>query len=131
MTALFAWIAVAAGWTFVALMFARSTLLRWSKSTGNLGVDVDDKVELGIATIGAIAMGLIWPLTLGFYGLRSWMVKPAEAQNAKNKQMFQDREDWYHTSLYSDDPQERETAKLLVKTLDDLLEQNGWKVHGR
>lgn len=109
----------------VGLAYARVTIQRWARDPrAVLANDPDSGDKAGVA-LGALVMGLFWPLAMGFLALRDWLWKPADKDKARRDQMQQDRQHWLRESGSADTPEARAAAKTIADTLGDLLGQEG------
>lgn len=63
--------------------FARFLLRRWHKA-GTF--DAASGFERVSTTLGAVGLGLIWPLSLGFLHLSDWLLRPVDRDEARRKQ---------------------------------------------
>lgn len=117
------WLAAAAGYLAVAVTFARSRVRHWHKVSPLF--DANDGVDRGAYALGGLALGLIWPLTLGFLAVRDWLWRPVDRDIARREQMSKDRDDWRARSRSASDEAERKTAADIADTLDDLLRAGG------
>lgn len=124
MSALIGWL-IASGYVAVALVFARSTLRRWQADPKSETSRSVDGVDRAMSAFGALGFGILWPLTLVLYALRSWLWKPADADRVKVEQMQRDRDDWRKRASDAASPEERATAAQIADTLDDLLRRAG------
>lgn len=117
--------AVVVAYLGVGLVFARSALRRWQADPKSLTSMSSDGADRAMSALGALAFGLIWPLSVGFLALRDWLWKPADRDEARREQMWEDYLHWLRESHNAATEQERATAKTIADTLDDLLHRGG------
>lgn len=120
MSALIAWV-LAAGYLAAALTFARSTLRRWQAIPNSETATASDGVDRAASAAAALLFGALWPITLAFWSLRDWLWKPIDKQAARVDQMRIDRDYWRQQVSEAATEAERDTARRIVETLDDLI----------
>lgn len=85
--------------------------------------DPTDPEDRMIMTSMGLAVGLFWPLVGIWAGLVWFLCEPAAKDKERRKQLRQDRDEWSRCAQYADSAEERETAQMIVETLDDILER--------
>lgn len=113
-------LAITLAYFAVGLIHARRLVNRWSQDPDALCSD-GDGFERTSAALGALGMGLIWPLSMAFDLLRAWLWKPADRREARFEQLRKDRDDWRQREHSAETEQERQMARDIGKTLDDIL----------
>lgn len=121
MTALLTW-AVIAAYLAGGLVFARNRLRHWHE-TDHYGM-FEEGTERGMAVLGAVFFGLIWPLSMAFLLFRDWMWRPVDRQTERIQRLRAERDDW-ERKYYSGTEAEQAMAPDILATLNDLLRQAG------
>lgn len=86
-------------------------------------LDYTDGVSRGVAVLMALLMGLLWPLTMAFQALRSWLFRPADSDRRTREQMERDLVHWRAEARNAPTAEARAAAATIADTLTDLLDR--------
>lgn len=87
------------------------------------GVDPHDRTDLVLAALGAICIGIAWPLSSLVLWAVSWLKAPAERERSHVEQLKQDRDDW-NRKAYESSGEDSRMVRQIADALDDILKDH-------
>lgn len=115
------WLAFWLGYLVAGAVYARSLIGVWTRDPKSTVRVDDDGGDRAMTAMGALALGLVWPLTMGFRRLRDWLWRPIDRNAERVKRLEADRDEWYVREHNSTTDEERRMARDIRTTLDDVL----------
>ena len=118
MTAAIVWMIVVA-YLVVAVAYARGRIRHWYRTGSD--IDFTDGVDRMAATLAALGLGLIWPVSMLAAELRQWMCRPVDVDLERMERLRSDYQDWRAKERQATAEEDRRLAKDIADTLDELL----------
>jgi hypothetical protein len=115
-TTLIVWACVLA-YLAAAAAFARNRVTYWSGHSELFDGSGEDRSVFALAAIGC---GLLFPIVMPFYLVRSWLFIPVDREEARVEQLEKDLAAW-RAKRYSGTDEERAMAAQIVETLENAL----------
>jgi hypothetical protein len=84
-------------------------------------LDMTDMFDRRMSAILALLLGLMWPLTLGFYVWSDWLWKPVDRDQERIERLRADVEYWRRRVRETPAGQDRDTARDMADALTESL----------